>query len=149
MTIRYTSPLAWYGDGMDLNLSGWVFLAQQTLVLGLSGDVVGDVRQVRKVEEVVIVMTTDIVVVVIIAIARVMVEISIFAGLQQDVAVSLHQYPMLAIDDHATTPSKWSASHFQEFCRRIGCEHEVLVGSYEHVDQRKRSGEDHPVGHDR
>lgn len=53
-----------------------------------------------------IVMTTDIVVVVIIAIARVVVEIGIFTGLQQYVTISLHHNPMLAIDNHATTPSK-------------------------------------------
>lgn len=63
-------------------------------------------RKVRKMEQVVIVMTTDIVVVVIIAIARVVVEISIFTGLQQDVTIPLHQYPMLAVDDHAATPSE-------------------------------------------
>lgn len=78
----------------------------------------------------------------------VVVEICVLTGLQQNVAIPLHQYPVLAIDDHAASATQRSTSHFQEFCRRIRCEHEVLVSSHKHVDQGKSSGENHPVGDD-
>ena len=70
-------------------------------------------------EQIVIVVTAVVVGVDRIVVRCMVVEVRVLTGLQQDVAIPLHQYPVLTVDDHAASTAKRSPTHFQEFCRRI------------------------------
>lgn len=110
---------------------------------------VGHVRQMRQVEQIVIVVTAVVVGVDRVVVGGMVIKVCIFTGLQQDITIPLHHDSVLTVDDHAAAASKRSPSHLKKLCRWIRREHEILVRSDKHVDQGECSGQNHPVRDDR